>query len=78
MTVDPARDCPVCPECYLALGTPIVAAEVERWDGPDNATLYCPSCGEGWVGTEAEVQQAEKAWAAYEAEMAAEKGAAHL
>jgi hypothetical protein len=66
-SIDPARDCPQCPSCKLALGTPIVSAEIERWNGPSKATLFCPSCGEGWIGTTAELAQAEASWAAWTA-----------
>lgn len=27
---------------------------------------WCPACGAGWYGTDAEVAQAERAWQAYE------------
>lgn len=67
---DPARDCPACPACKMELGTPIATdTGVTRWDGPPDATLWCPSCGTGWVGTEEEVARAWASWRAYEAEM---------
>lgn len=31
-----------------------------------DATLFCPACGTGWVGTPAEVEQAERAQAAWD------------
>jgi hypothetical protein len=69
--VDPARDCPACPSCKLAVGTPVSAeCGVDRWDGPANATLFCPACGTGWVGGEEDVAQAWASWRAYEAEIA--------
>ena len=61
----PHHDCPACPDCGSSLGTP--TREVERWDGPRDATLFCPACGVGWVGTAVDVEQAERAWAAWEA-----------
>ena len=67
------RDCPECPECKAKLGTPAhqdCGVEKGRWNGPENATLWCPSCGCGWVGTYAEVEQAWAAWRAYEASQA--------
>jgi hypothetical protein len=63
---DAALDCPNCPGCGLSLGTPITLAEVERWDGPPEATLWCPSCGAGWLGSPADLARAEAAWLAYE------------
>ena len=75
---DPARDCPACPSCGLEMGTPILPARtgVERWDGPEDADLWCPSCGTGWKGTVEDLAQAMKAWIAYEKEMeVAETGA---
>lgn len=68
--VDPARDCPPCPRCGMAVGTPIKESEQDRWDGPPSATLFCPACGAGWVGSAAQLEQARKSWAAYEAELA--------
>jgi hypothetical protein len=64
---DPERDCPPCPRCKLELGTPIKESGVERFEGPPSSTLFCPSCGAGWVGSEADVARARAAWAAYEA-----------
>lgn len=53
---DAAHDCPPCPECKEPLGTPIQDPNgvwlVERWDGLGDATIYCPSCGHGWKGTD--------------------------
>jgi hypothetical protein len=51
----------------MELGTPILEAEVDRFDGPPDSTLFCPSCGVGWVGSEADLAQARASWAAYEA-----------
>lgn len=70
--VDPARDYPPCPSCKMELGTPIAhETMIERWDGPANATLFCPACGTGWVGSPEHLAQAWASWRAYEAEMAA-------
>ncbi len=67
--IDPARNGPPCPECKTTLGTPISRVTgVERWNGPDNATIWCPACGLGWVGTIDEVIQAVTSWNAYENE----------
>lgn len=71
--VDPARDCPPCPACKLEVGTPVhrdCGVEHGRWHGPTNATLFCPACGTGWIGTEADLAQAWAAWRAYEEEQA--------
>lgn len=65
-SVDPARDCPPCPKCDMAVGTPATATEKGRWDGLDDANLWCPSCGAGWVGTVAKLTQATASWRAYE------------
>lgn len=66
---------PPCPKCKLPLATPIDLAEVDRWDAwPEacRATLYCPSCGIGWVGTLDDLASAEASWREYEAEMSEE------
>ncbi len=61
-----APDCPNhCGDGLDGLATPIVSAGIERWDGPPNATLFCPMCGTGWVGTVHDVLLAEASWAAY-------------
>lgn len=68
--IDPARDCPPCPKCGCDLGTPIAEdTMVYRWDGPADATLFCPACGTGWVGTAEHLAQAWASWRAYEQEM---------
>lgn len=61
------HDCPPCPEekCQARMGTPAHTTERGRWYGPADATLWCPACGSGWVGTPAEVAWAESAWRAY-------------
>lgn len=66
---DPATDCPACPACSLNVATPTHASEHHV---PEGHTLYCPACGGTWVGTEADVAQAEKAWQAYDAKQRAE------
>lgn len=63
----PEQDCPNCPTCKEPLGTSLKRNGVERWYGPANANLFCPVCGTGWAGTEAEVAQANKAQDAWEA-----------
>lgn len=68
----PEHDCPPCPNCEMPLGTPIKAAEVPGFYGPLKSTIFCPSCGTGWIGTPEELAQAEKSWAAYEAMLARE------
>lgn len=64
----PWHDCPVCPHCDCAVGTPCRFAD--RWIGPDHATLFCPACGAGWVGTADDVAKAERAQAAWEEQKA--------
>jgi hypothetical protein len=61
------QDGPPCPKGCGSLGTPSHATEHGRWYGPENATLWCPACGTGWVGSQADVSLAEVAWRAYEA-----------
>ena len=60
----PYHDTPRCPLCE----GPLVTAE---WSGNGVRTegdrLCCAACGESCVGTDAEVEQAKKADAAYEA-----------
>ena|ERR1700686_2088139 len=39
------------------------------WYGPADATLFCPACGTGWHGTDAEIVQAlisQTWWDAFE------------
>lgn len=67
MATAPEYDCPKCPGCGDALGTPLIRNEVERWYGPLRANLFCPACGTGWVGTEAEMAPANRAQDAWEA-----------
>ena len=69
---DPATDCPACPSCGGPFGTPIAEARGSlghvdhgRWYGPDNATLFCPACGAGWVANEADHRQAVRAYLAW-------------
>lgn len=75
MAADPARDCPPCPKCDGSFGTPISLEtgkdpSERRWYGPDDATIWCPACGAGWVGNDADLAQAWASWRAYEAEIA--------
>lgn len=65
-------DCPVCPECGLDCAVPARTQEPGRWHGPDDATLFCPACGTGWVGSAEDLAQAERAQAAWEAVRVAE------
>lgn len=66
------RDCPPCASCGEKIGTPIRDSRggmnADRWDGPPDATLFCPSCGAGWIGTPEHVAWASESWEAYEAE----------
>jgi hypothetical protein len=32
---------------------------------PPESRLWCPACGTGWYGDEADVEKAERAWQAY-------------
>jgi hypothetical protein len=65
----PEIDCPSCPECKSTVGTPVHDRRGERLcdrhAGDDDARLYCPACGHGWRGTDAELEQAQDAWDAY-------------
>lgn len=66
--IDPATDCPACPECKGPFGVPMESAECEgRFYGPRDATLFCVACGVGWVGSHGEVAQARAAQDAFEA-----------
>lgn len=67
---------PPCASCSLPLATPIVLAEVERWDGPSDANLFCPSCGNGWVGDAVALKAAEASWLDYERETAEQEAPA--
>lgn len=62
----PWHDCPACPKCQSTVGTPARLEEPGRWYGPADATLFCPACGAGWVGSAAELEQAERAQAAWD------------
>lgn len=67
VSVLPEHDCPACPSCKTTCGTPArEASEPGRWDGPGDATLWCPACGTAWAGEAADVEQAERAWKAWE------------
>lgn len=60
----PWHDCPSCPACGMTCGVP---ARIDRHhSGPAESTLKCPACGIGWVGSTAEVEQAERSQAAWE------------
>ena len=63
-------DAPACPRGCGPIGVPVRYpwGEVieDRWDGPAHATVKCPCCGHGWVGTDAEVEQATLSLRAYD------------
>lgn len=61
----PYHDTPIC-EC----GGPMVGRAVANWNhrAEREHRIVCCACGEGRVGTDAEVAQAEKADAAWKAE----------
>lgn len=64
---DPTTNCPACQSCSLPCATPArEAPQPGRWYGPAEATLWCPACGTAWVGNAADVEQAERAWKAWE------------
>lgn len=68
-TVYPWHDCPKC-QC----GGPLVTvADTDGWNhrAKPEDRLVCLGCGEGVVGTDAEVAQATAADAAWDAENAA-------
>lgn len=69
--MDPWHDCPPCPKCGLKLGTPIEQGGRAYRD----EDLFCPACGDGWVGTPPEVAQAKRAWTAWEAEQERQEAA---
>lgn len=68
----PWHDCPACPGCSGRVGCP--ARFEERWDGPDNANLYCPACGIGWLGAPEDVAQAERSRRAWDQKLRVECG----
>ena len=66
----PWHDCPRCPDerCGAPCGS-LEPYNPDKWYGPRDATLFCPACGTGWHGTDAELEQAlvaETAWNAYQ------------
>jgi hypothetical protein len=65
----PWEDTPLCP-----CGGPLVTTQVAHWNHRAGvaARLVCCACGEGRVGSDAEVERASKADAAWEAEKARE------
>lgn len=65
--MSPSTDCPTCPSCSVPCGVPIRESR-GRFRGPEEATLFCPACGSGWVGSAADEAQAEAAQAAWDAE----------
>lgn len=60
----PWHDTPMCP-----CGGPMVGRRVARWNHRAELAhrLVCCACGEGRIGTDEEVAQAERADAAWEA-----------
>ena len=54
----PHTDCPSCPDCTAPCGTTI--------DAP-SGKLHCAACGHDWEPTEADLSQAKRADAAWEA-----------
>lgn len=61
----PEHDCPPCVDCGGRVGIPMECHR-DRHRGGRDARLFCPACGMGWVGTDAEVAQAWKVQAAWE------------
>ena len=64
-------DCPTCPSCDCSNGVPLRAAH-DRHRGKPGDRIICPACGTGWVGTDAELLQAERAQAAWDLECGAD------
>lgn len=62
----PEHNCPACPKCGARCGVPVEAADWNHRAGPLDR-IACPTCGTGWRGTDAEVEQARTAQAAWEA-----------
>ncbi len=62
MNVKPWNDCTTCPSCGQACGTrcPIDGAEA-----PAAGVLRCLACGHEWAATQAELEQAARADAAW-------------
>lgn len=60
------HDCPPCPKGCGNIATPSSKTEQGRWYGPPESRLWCPACGAGWYGSDAELRKAEDAWLAYE------------
>lgn len=61
------QDCPTCPSCTAPCGT---ASETSA------PVLSCCSCGHRWNGSPAEVRQAQRADAAYDAKLELEAATA--
>lgn len=62
----PWHDCPPCPRGCGHIG---VSGRAANWNHRANPgdRIVCPSCGCGWVGTDEEAAQAERAQLAWEA-----------
>lgn len=70
--IPPYCDVPLCP--VSGCNGPLVtrAEHHRRWEYDPAHRLICLNCGEGRVGTDAEVEQAERARVAWEAKRAEE------
>lgn len=61
----PYLDCPRCPHCGLSVSVPRRAADWNHRAKPQDR-IVCTACGNGWVGSEDDVAQAERAHLAWE------------
>lgn len=70
-TVEPWADNPSCPKpgCRGPGVTRAFAPRPECYDPADPALLVCCACGDSWRGSPEEVERAQAADAAWEAEM---------
>jgi hypothetical protein len=71
--VDPAQDCPTCPDCSIPSGT--LCAD-DYAEAPPAGWLRCADCGHEWKASDAELEQARAADAAWLAVQEREREAA--
>lgn len=74
--VKPWNDCPPCPSCGQTCGTRCVSTNAFGESAPGDeapapGVLRCFSCGHEWTATQAELEQAARADAAWLERLAA-------